>query len=423
MADDRKGSGVVETSDSVDVCVVGGAGHVGAPLAIVLASRGVRTRVYDIDPAATAMLADGHMPFLEHDAEPLLQRVLADETLSFTDHPSGVAGVPIVIITIGTPIDEFHNPRIEVITDCLDQLLPYMSDEQTIVLRSTVSPGVTDYVDRHLRARGRLTRVAFCPERVVQGHAIRELQTLPQIVSGTTPEAEEAAACLFARVAPKIVRMSPREAEFAKLISNAYRYIQFAAANQFYMMVASAGLDYAHILAGLKEDYERLRDLPGPGFAAGPCLMKDTMQLAAFNNNNFPLGNVAMSINEGLPSFLVDSLRRRRDLTRTRVGILGMAFKADTDDTRESLSYKLAKILRFHGAEVLCSDEYIADPTFVSKEQLVASSDVVIVGVPHHSYRSLRISANAEVVDLWGVVTAERPAAIGAAASSPAHRT
>ncbi len=348
------------------------------------------------------------MPFLEEGGDELLREVLPTGQLSFTDDPAGVSGVPIVVITIGTPIDEFHNPMVQVVTRCVDELLPFLADGQTIILRSTVFPGVTEHVDRHLRKSGKRIGVAFCPERVVQGEAVRELQTLPQIVSGMTPEAEETAARLFSTIAPKVVRMLPKEAEFAKLISNAYRYIQFAAANQFYTMVEAAGLDYARLLRGLKEDYPRVHSLAGPGFAAGPCLMKDTMQLVAFDHQRFSLGSAAMMVNEGLPHFIVERIRQRRDLSTAKVGILGMAFKADSDDIRESLSYKLGKILRFHGATVLYSDEFAHDPTFISKERLVAESDVVIVGVPHAAYRSLEVPPRVEVVDLWGVLPGER---------------
>lgn len=387
-----------------DVCVVGGAGHIGAPLSIVLADRGVRTLVYDRNRAAVDQLAAGRMPFLEAGAEPILAKALEAGTLSFAPDARCVADAAVLVIAIGTPIDEFHNPRLDVVTRCLDDLLPFIPDGQTIILRSTVFPGVTEFVHRYFRHRSKGVHVAFCPERVVQGQAVKELQTLPQIVSGVTPEAEENAARLFARIAPKIVRMVVREAEFAKLISNAYRYIQFAATNQFYMMVASAGLDYARVLSGLKEDYPRMRDLPGPGFSAGPCLMKDTMQLAAFNNIEFILGNAAMMINEGLPNFLVERLAARRNLTGASVGILGMAFKADVDDIREALSYKLAKILRFRGADVRCSDEFVREPGFVGAAELLSTSDVVIVGVPHSRYRDLVVPPNVDVVDLWGVL-------------------
>ena len=144
-------------------------------------------------------------------------------------------------------------------------------------------------------------KVAFCPEQIVQGYGVDELAGMPQIVSGTTPEAAEEAAALFRTIAPEIVMLDPIEAEFAKLFNNAYRYIEFAMTNQFYLITKSAGLDYQRILRAMKHNYPRARNIPIPGYAAGPCLMKDTMQLTAFARNEFTLGNAAMLVNEGLP--------------------------------------------------------------------------------------------------------------------------
>jgi UDP-N-acetyl-D-mannosaminuronic acid dehydrogenase len=204
--------------------------------------------------------------------------------------------------------------------------------------------------------------------------------------------------------------MTPLEAEFAKLVCNAFRYMQFAATNQLYMIVESAGLDYCELLSKMKRGYPRMESIPGPGFAAGPCLMKDTMQLFAFQKHNFVLGQMATTINEGLPNFLVEQLARRFDLRKTRVGILGMAFKAESDDIRDSLSYKLRKLLRFHGARVYYSDEYVKDPTFVDKQTLVRNSDVIIVGVPHIAYRSLQLPADKQIVDLWSTLANRKTA-------------
>ena len=152
------------------------------------------------------------------------------------------------------------------------------------------------------------------------------------------------------------------------------------------------------------EGYGRIGDLPTAGFAAGPCLLKDTMQLAAFQGNSFQLGHVAMLINEGLPNFLVEQLRKKYDLGKTKVGILGMAFKAESDDMRDSLSFKLGKILRFHNTHVYYSDEYAQNPDFVTKEELVENSEVIIVAVPHAAYKELTIPDSKDVVDLWSLV-------------------
>jgi UDP-N-acetyl-D-mannosaminuronic acid dehydrogenase len=389
---------------SCDVCIVGGAGRVGLPLALVLADSGLKTLILDINKPALEKIAEGSMPFREEGGEALLKKVHGTDRLTVSSEANSVARAELVVLTIGTPVDEFHNPNLSVLTRCLDELIPHLRDGQTIILRSTVAPGTTDYIDSYLASRGKKIGLAFCPERVVQGKGIEEICTLSQLVSATSPKALAAAKKLFAQIAPEVVEMTPLEAEFAKLICNAFRYMQFAATNQLYMVVESAGLNYGELLSKMKQGYPRMGSIPGPGFAAGPCLMKDTMQLFAFQKHNFVLGQMATIINEGLPNFIVEQLARRSDLRRKRVGILGMAFKADSDDIRDSLSYKLGKLLRFHGANVFYSDEYAKDPTFVDKETLVSKCDVIIVGVPHSAYRSLEIPKDKDVVDLWSTL-------------------
>jgi UDP-N-acetyl-D-mannosaminuronic acid dehydrogenase len=386
-----------------DICVIGGAGHVGAPLGVVLASRGFRTLIYDINLSAVEMLRAGKMPFLEEGGDAMLREVLGRGTLEFSDRLADVAGIPYVILTIGTPIDEFHNPRFSLLTSVVDALIPHLEDTQSIILRSTVCPGATDFLHRYLREKGKQCPLAFCPERVVQGRAIREIQELPQLISGTSPQAVASARIVFERIAPELIELSPAEAEYAKLICNAYRYIQFAATNQLYMMAESAGIDYNRLLAKMRQGYPRMSSIPGPGFAAGPCLIKDTMQLFAFAKPNFILGQAAMTINESLPQFIVSQIEKVRDLKESAVGILGMAFKAESDDIRDALSFKLAKHLRFAGASVLCSDEFASDPTFLPKEELVRRADVVVIGVPHLAYQGLVFRRSQILINIWGI--------------------
>lgn len=384
-----------------DVCVVGGAGHVGLPLSIVFANHGLKTLIYDINEKSLERIGEGKIPFIEHGAENNLKRALVEERLSFSSKISDLQGIPNIIITIGTPVDEFLNPVTRLLSSCMDQFLPYLSDDQLLILRSTVTPGVTAWLTRYLEAKGKRPKIAFCPERVVQGYAVEEIQSLPQIVSGQTPEAEKAATELFQRISPKIVPMAPAEAEFAKLFCNVYRYIQFAASNQFYMLASNAGLDYARIQKGMTQDYQRMRDFPSAGFAAGPCLFKDTMQLASFSNNQFSLGFDAMAVNEGLPLYLVEKLRAAHDLSKMTVGLLGMAFKANNDDTRSSLSYKLKKMLQMHAAQTLTTDPHVTtDAELLTVEQVIEKSDLLILCVPHKAYKDLHLSGKT-VVDIW----------------------
>ncbi len=331
----------VDQKAAVQVTVVGGAGHVGIPLALSFASQGLHVMINDLNEQALEQLRSGVVPFTEHGAEDLLRQALEKELLTFSSRNSEIPVTGAVILTIGTPEDEFLNPLLKVVKACIDALLPHLADGQLLILRSTVYPGTTDWVAGYIKQHGRNIPVAFCPERVVQGFGIEELSSMPQIVSGCTPEAEEAAAALFGLIAPEIVRVKPIEAEFAKIFSNAYRYIEFAATNQFYMIARSAGADYNAILAAMKHNYPRAAKIPGAGFAAGPCLFKDTMQLAAFARNQFALGHAAMLVNEGLVLYVVDEVRRLHDLSQKVVGLLGMAFKPDVDDIRASLSYNL----------------------------------------------------------------------------------
>jgi len=385
-----------------DICVVGGAGHIGLPLAILLASKGKRVVAYDLNTAVLEEVRQGKMPFKEEGAQELLTEVLKTGLLGLSNNPASVQDAKTIIVTIGTPVDEFHNPSLAAIKKCFLDLSPYLSEEQLVVLRSTVSPGVTEWIDSYLKSIGKNLKVAFCPERVVQGLAIKELQQFPQIISATSKEAENEAARLFEELCPEVVRLTPTEAEFAKLFANAYRYIQFAMANQFYMIANNAGVDYYRVLDGLKKNYPRARDIPKAGFAAGPCLFKDTMQLVAFSNNQFSLGHSAVLINEGLVLYIADQIAAKHPLADMTIGLLGMAFKSETDDVRSSLSYKLKKVLDFKAKSVLCTDPYVeTDKTLLPVDEVIRRSDLLVLCTPHEQYKSLDLG-DKPLVDVWG---------------------
>jgi UDP-N-acetyl-D-mannosaminuronic acid dehydrogenase len=392
------------SSTKADLTVVGGAGHVGIPLVLSFAAKGLTVNVNDLNRDGLATLKAGRLPFIEYGADELLTNALRDNKLIFTSTPGEISRSGPVIVTIGTPVDEFLNPERHVILDCIDSLLPHLDDGQLLVLRSTLYPGTTEAVATHLQKKQRRLNVAFCPERIVQGYGIEELNRMPQIVSGTTPEAVEEATALFKTIAPETVELDPTEAEFAKLFGNAYRYIEFAATNQFYLIAQAAGVDYQRILKAMKYNYPRAKNIPRPGYAAGPCLMKDTMQLSAFARNEFSLGNAAMLINEGLPLHVISDLRRRFDLKKMTVGLLGMAFKSEIDDVRASLSYKFKKALVGVAHDVLTTDPFVTvDPDLLPLDEVIAKSDVLILCTPHMSYKSADLKGK-PVVDVWGLL-------------------
>jgi UDP-N-acetyl-D-mannosaminuronic acid dehydrogenase len=344
------------------------------------------------------------MPFLEHGADALLPKVLATGRLSLSSKPSMLSRTDCVVVVIGTPVDEFLGPSMTIFERTVDEIAPHLRRGALVVLRSTVYPGTTTYVARRLAERGCEVDVAFCPERIAEGHALEELRSLPQIIGADSDAPAERAAALFSRLGAKTIRTTSKEAELAKLFTNTWRYMKFAVANQFLMIADQAGVDYTKVLAAVKDDYPRARDLPGPGFAAGPCLFKDTMQLSAFTSDHFPMGQAAMQVNEGLPAYIVSAMQRRYgSLQGKTVGILGMAFKAESDDTRASLSFKLRKLLAWAGATVLCTDPYVRDDRLVPLEDAIGQSDVIVLGVPHQAYRGLVLGGR-DVVDVWGAL-------------------
>ena len=389
---------------SFDAVVIGGGGHVGLPLAIMLSSRGVNTAIYDISKSAVEGINSGYMPFWEPGAEKLLQGSLQAKTLIATTDPSVTGETDSLIVVIGTPVDEHLNPDPQSITLALKRCQPYLRDGQLLILRSTIYPGVTRQVERVLQDWGLEIDVAFAPERIAEHNAVEELVSLPQIVSSRTQRGFDRASELFSRIAPAIVRLSPEEAELAKLFTNTWRYVKFAMANQFYMMAESKGLDYENIRSAIRQDYPRAADVPSAGFAAGPCLFKDTMQLAAFSDNTFHLGHSAMLVNEGMPSFIVSQLESKHDLSNMTVGILGMAFKAGSDDIRSSLSYKLKRVLKFRAKNVLTTDPMVpisVDKELVPLDQVLLEADILILATPHREYKDL--VTDKFLVDMWGI--------------------
>jgi UDP-N-acetyl-D-mannosaminuronic acid dehydrogenase len=386
-----------------DAVIVGGFGHVGLPLAISLADRGSRICALDIDAAAMRSIGDGRMPFSEDGAEVALRRALASGRLTLSLDAATISQTGTVVVIIGTPVDRHLNPEFEQLREVMASYLPWFRDGQLLILRSTVYPGITEKLRGFLRAGGKQVELAFCPERIAEGSAMRELTSLPQIISSFSDEGLARARALFEKLGVETIALPPIEAELAKLFSNVWRYVKFAAANQFFMIANDHGADFHRIHHAMTTNYERCHDLPRAGFAAGPCLFKDAMQLAAFNNGGFYMGHAAMLVNEGLPNYLVNRLKRSHDLREATVGILGMAFKANVDDKRESLSYKLKKILLFEARQVLCSDVHVDDPDFISTDELVRRSDVIILGAPHREYHDLRIPPGKVFVDVWNV--------------------
>jgi UDP-N-acetyl-D-mannosaminuronic acid dehydrogenase len=396
---------VVSTQDFMEkikkIVVIGGCGHVGLPLGIVFANCGLDVALLDLDKTKIDVVNKGQMPFMETNAQEELAKV-AGTKLFATSDPSCLRDADAAIAVLGTPVDEHLNPTVTDLYKSIDDVIVHMPEKALLVLRSTVYPGVTKLVYERLQSSGRNIMLAFCPERIAEGKAMEEIRVLPQIISAFDEASMARVRELFSVINDDLLELSPLEAELAKLFTNSWRYMNFAISNQFYVLAESYGLDFQRIYNAVTHRYPRMRSFAKAGFAAGPCLLKDTLQLSAFSGNNFFLGHSAMLINEGLPNFIVSQLRKQENLREKVVAVLGMAFKGESDDKRESLSYKLRKLLMVEAKEVLCTDPYVPDSKLVALGEVMRRADIFILGAPHAAYRDLHIASDKTIIDVWG---------------------
>jgi UDP-N-acetyl-D-mannosaminuronic acid dehydrogenase len=383
------------------VAIIGGAGHVGLPLAISFANAGLKTVIYDLNYDALEKIAHGVFPFKEIHGAERLKAALGSGNLVTTSNPEKLSEVTSIITIIGTPVDDHLNPNPDAIRRSLQDLTNYLRDGQLLILRSTVFPGVTASVERLLSEFNLKIDVVTAPERITEGYAFSELPVIPQIIGARTKEIYERAEVLFDSFVSESLYATPEQAELAKLFSNSWRYIRFAAANELYGIALQAGQNFEIIRELMMKNYPRSKDFPVPGFAAGPCLPKDSLQLVAYSRQSSPLNSAAYSVNENLPNVIVNKITSEIDLKDKTVGILGMAFKSGSDDPRSSLSYKLRKLLTFESKKVICSDPYVIDERFRSLAEILFESDVIVIAVDHPDYRG--ITFNKIVYKAWAI--------------------
>jgi UDP-N-acetyl-D-mannosaminuronic acid dehydrogenase len=390
------------------VAVIGAAGHVGLPLALVLAECGIETVGIDVDEAAVEEVNGGSMPFYEEGADTLLERCLKSGNLRMTSDLSRAGEADIIVIVLGTPVDENFNPILSGLIRLVDDLCPILRGGQQIVLRSTVSPGTTDRIKRTIEKKtgmkeGRDFGLVYAPERVLQGKAISEIRHLPHIIGAYSEESFERISGFFKTFSEANRHyMKPVEAEIGKLITNMTRYVHFALANEFHMIAGLHGANVNKIIDACNDNYPRL-NLPRPGpNVGGPCLFKDGWFLV----EKLPFNELIVTsfrINEGMPAQIVAKLGEHEN-TET-VAILGMAFKANSDDIRNSVSFKLKKQLQFRGYDVRCVDPHVAG---YEDWSVLEGADALVLMSPHEEFRDLsRVmelvnNPGALIVDIWG---------------------
>ena len=384
------------------ISIIGGAGHVGFPLGLIFSSKGFKVSLIDKHKGNINKINNGKVPFLEEKSQQLLKNMIRKKRIFATDQLKEVIKSKYIIVCIGTPITKQLNPNLKSFINFFGQLKKYLNKNQMVIIRSSIYPGICNKIYKIIGKKCK--NLSYCPERIVQGKAISELPKLPQLVSGKNKKAILESGKLFRKICKKIIYTDVIEAELIKLLSNAYRYINFSIANQFYMICQNQNLDFFKIRDIMRDGYMRNTNLPMSGFTAGPCLLKDTMQLSSFYDHKFLLGHSAMSINEGLPGYIYKKLKKKYNLKKKTIGILGLAFKAETDDIRDSLAIKLLRLLKSKKIKTLQSDEYYKSKENIGKNDLIRKSDIIILSTPHKVYKKLRIGKNKILIDVWGLI-------------------
>jgi UDP-N-acetyl-D-mannosaminuronic acid dehydrogenase len=399
------------SQSTADVAVVG-LGRVGLPLALSFADRGLSVVGVDNDPVRLGAVRDGMMPFQETGGQALLDRVHASDRLSLSERVVDAARARHIVITLGTP--SFSHIEIDMrdIRSALDDLLGVLAPGHSLILRSTVAPGTTEFVAGYLTKHrgfqiGEEVYVAHAPERIAAGRFLEEIDTLPCIIGGVGARSGEVVGELFKAFAAPIVQTTPVQAELAKIWTNILRYATFALPNLLMIDCERYAANVFDVIDLINRDYPR-GGIAQPGFTAGTCLRKDF----TFSEERSAAPGMLLAVsrvNESVPLFLLEGAKRRLgSLANRKIAVLGLAFKADTDDERDSLAHKLIRLLERELADVAVHDPHVATPT-VSFEEALDGAEVVVVATNHSEFRDPRAidaidahaAADCLVVDPW----------------------
>ena len=374
-----------------------GLGRVGLPLALCFADRGLRVVGVDNDPAVLASIRAGRMPWSESGTQELLDRVAASGRLELAERAADAARAEDIVITIGTPSFSHIESDLRQVRAAVDDLLPMLRPGHALILRSTIAPGTTDFVAGYVEKRrglrvGEDVFVAHAPERIAAGRFIEEISTLPCIIGGVGDASTERAASTFSVFGAPIVRTTPVQAELAKIWTNILRYTTFALPNLLMMDCERYDANVFEVIDLINRDYPR-GGIAQPGLTAGTCLRKDF----AFSEERSAAPGMLLAVsrvNESVPLFLVEGIKRRiGSLASRKVAVLGLTFKRDTDDERDSLSHKLIRLLERELADVAVCDPHAPSPT-QPLDQAVQDADVVIVATNHSEFASSAVLAD-----------------------------
>ena len=382
------------------IAIIGGCGRIGLPLGLILASRKNVTTLFDSDKIAVQQVRDFQIPFHETGLQKLLTEI-EPECLKISDSAQCLAEQDFVIFCTPSSTAEQALDNVSAVLAVISEYFGFFGSHTTLLIRSTLFVGEFELICETLKRKYNFNKLAYCPERISQGNSLRELTTLPQLLSATEEETLRKTASIFLEVTEKVITLTPQEAVMAKLITNSWRYLEFAAANHFYMMCAEPGLDFNKIRDSIQLDYPRAKAFPKAGLTAGPCLERDNRFLFPKSPQaSTDINVIADTIHNKMPEFLVLEIEKKlRTVSGKKIGLYGLTFKPNSDDFRNNLTVRVKEFLEAKGAAV-----FVHDPSEAASgtlEEMNAICDAFILCIPHEDYRKFKPQQK-PYVDSWG---------------------
>jgi len=389
-----------------------GLGRVGLPFLLYLEKKGFNLLGVDKDLELINSLRQKKMPFKEKGCEKLLRKTKAN----FSNDINILRKIyaDYIIITVGTPLRDGIEVDLSSINKVLGDIIKIIRENQTIIMRSTVSPETNKYIKNFINKNTKLKVgkdifLSYCPERIAENHALEELDSLPQIIGTDDEKSFKSTKKIFDKFKIKIFQTNFLSAELVKLFNNNLRYIEFAMANQFAILANNFNQNIFEIIEMCNFKYPRGKIFK-PGLTGGTCLRKDFGMLNEGNPNS-DLFLSAWKINEYMPYHLVESTQKKVDLRNKIVGILGYTFKKNSDDLRESLVPKLVRqIEKKVPKKIIIAEPCSQKSKFGIYENsnykdLVKNADIIFIAVNHDTFNKKELIKLAKrkvlFVDIW----------------------
>ena len=417
-----------------------GLGYVGLPLALLFADNGFAVCGFDVDPHKVTQLRAGKS-YIKHIPEAVIAAHVQGKGLKATTDFARLREMDAILICVPTPLDAHREPDLSFVRDTAESIAPHLRRGQLVVLESTTYPGTTEEVVLPILEKAGLHcpvkpyatdgrevtpggepegdfLVAFSPEREDPGNKQFKTQQVPKVMGGVNAASARAARALYAQAFEKtLVVSSTRAAEMTKILENTYRCVNIALVNELKLLCLRMGIDIWEVIAAAKtKPFGFTAFYPGPGLG-GHCIPIDPFYLTwKAREYEFPTRFIELAgeINSAMPEHVVDSIvealnRRKQCLQDARVLVLGIAYKKDIDDARESPSLRIMELLQDHGARVEYNDPYFPRLPKMRKydfglesvelaPETLAKYDVVVIATDHSSYDYPAIVRHARLV-------------------------